>query len=222
MSKRSSQSEHSNDTEQEARIAVEAGENVRDAVRKVTLKALSAGDLDMRRIRRVVGLVLHGASRGAQKHDENSGRILRETLEGVDDALAKSAMATKLAIEEAAGRVKDFGFRDLGQSLDDLRALESLFLETAAGIAQTSHGTTKDILGNLTHHARNIGTSTGVASRTALQALTRKLGDDVRDRVGLGVDAARALRKSIAQAAAGFLEGLADTVAKADESDKGR
>ncbi len=45
-----------------------------------------------------------------------------------------------LAIEEAAGRIKEFGSEDLKQELDGLRALEGMFLETVKNIARASDG----------------------------------------------------------------------------------
>lgn len=205
---------------QEARNAVADGNNIHETVRDITLKALSTGHLDMQKMQAVVQEVLEGASLGAKEKGARAEQALREAMNGVDEALAKSAEASKLAIEEAAGHIKEFGAQDLKQGLDDLRVLEDMFLESAKNIARASEGTVRDVLGDLVQHARKTGTEVGVAAKTAVEALTRQVEENMRDSVSAGTDTARKVGAKISMAAAGFLEGIAETLKKTGSNKK--
>jgi hypothetical protein len=220
MSEQTTQKNQHIKAEAEARAAVEDGENIHEAVRDITLAALSAGHLDMQRMREVVQSVLRGSSLGAEEKGVRAEQTLREAMAGVDEALAKSAEASRLAIEEAAGHIKEFGSQDLKQGLADLGALEDMFLDTVKNIARASDGVAKDVLGNLAQHARNSGTSVGAAAKTAAETLAWQLETNAREGVSAGVDTARQVGIKISLAAAGFLEGIAETLKKTGSNKK--
>jgi hypothetical protein len=158
--------------------------------------------------------VLRGSILGAKEKGGRAEKALREAMTGVDEALAKSAEASRLAIEEAAGHIKEFGSQDLKRGLDDLGALEEMFLDTVKNIARASDGAVKDVLADLAQHARNSGTSVGAAAKAAAETLTERLEKNVREGVSSGVDTARQIGTKISRAAAGFLEGIAETLKK--------
>jgi hypothetical protein len=220
MSEHTTQENQNRKAEDEARAAVEDGENIHETVRGITLEALSAGHLDMQKMREVVQSVLRGSSLGAQEKGAKAEQALREAMAGVDEALAKSAEASRLAIEEAAGHIKEFGSQDLKQGLADLGALEDMFLDTVKNIARASDGAVKDVLGNLAQHARNTGTSVGAAAKAAAETLTGQLEKNVREGVSTGVDTARQVGTNISLAAAGFLEGIAETLKETGSNKK--
>jgi hypothetical protein len=220
MSEQTTLEDQDKKTEDDARNAVEDGENIREAVRDITLEALSAGHLDMQRIRDVVKSVLRGASLGAEKRIGGIEQALRESMAGVDEALAKSAEAFMLAIEEAAGSIKEFGSQDLKQGLKDLGALEGIFLDTVKNIARASDGMVKEVLGNLAQHAHNTGTAVGMAAKTAAEVLAGQLAASASEGVKSGVETAMQVGANISLAAAGFLEGIAETLKKSGSNTK--
>jgi len=220
MSEQTTQKNQNRKAEDEARAAVVDGENIHETVRDITLEALSAGHLDVQKMREVVQAVLQGASLGAKEKGAQSEQALREAMAGVDEALAKSAEASRLAIEEAAGHIKEFGSQDLKRGLDDLRALEDMFLDTVQNIARASDGAVRDVLGDLAQHARNTGTAVGAAAKTAVETLTRQLEKNVRENVSAGADTARKVGGLLSLAAAGFLEGIAETLKKIGSNKK--
>ena len=203
-----------------ARAAVEEGENIHEAVRDITLKALSEGHLDVQKMREVVQAVLQGAGIGTKKKGAQAGQSLREAMAGVDEALAKSAEASKLAIEEAAGHIKDFGTQDLNRALDDLRTLEDMFLDTVKNIAKASDDTVRDSLSDLAKHARNSGTTVGSVATKAVETLSRQLEQSVHESVNAGADTALKVGAQLSRAAAGFLEGIAETLKKTGSNKK--
>lgn len=220
MSELTTQENQNRKAEDQARAAVEEGNNIHETVRDITLEALSAGQLEMQKMRKVVQAVLRGSSLGAQEKGSKTEQALQEAMAGVDEALAKSAEASKLAIEEAAGHIKEFGSQDLKRGLDDLGALEDMFLDTVKNIAQTSDSTVKDVLGDLAQHASNTGTSVGAAAKAAAETLTGQLEKNVREGVTSSVDKARQIGTMISLAAAGFLEGIVETLKKTGNNKK--
>jgi hypothetical protein len=205
--------ENLSDEAKEARAAVEHGENIHDAMRDITLAALKRVRLDAKEMRRVVRSVMQGASLGVADTGERSRAALSEALAGIDDALAKSAEATKLAIEEAAGRLRDYGKRDLERSFDDLRAMENMFLDTIKDVAEGSAGVAKEILHDLWQHARASGTTAGATVTDAIATLEQKFGRTLREVAAAGTDAALAASANLAEAASGFLAGISEALA---------
>jgi len=193
-----------------ARTAVERGEDIRLDVRDITLKALSEGHLDIKKIRQVIRAVLEGASIGAEGKGELVKDALTDTMAGMDEALAKSAEASKLAIEETAGRVKDFSSHDLKQAADDLLTLEKLFFETVHDITKGTNEMVKVALSDLVKHAQLSGTSVGKTSSDAVTSLNQKLGITLKDTVSASANTTLEIGAHIANAAAGMLEGIAD------------
>lgn len=196
----------------EARAAVESGENIRATMRKITLAALRRGRLDAQGVKSVARAVIHGASLGVTDAGDRSRQALSEALAGIDEALAKSAEASKLAIEEAAGRLRDYGKRDLERAFEDMRVLEGLFLDTVKDVAENSAGAAREILQDLLRHARDSGTTAGASASAAISALEQKLGRTLREVADAGTDAALSASSRLAEAAAGFLSGIADTL----------
>lgn len=201
-----------NNEAKEAKTAIEHGENIRDAVRNITLAALKKGRLDAREIKRVVRSVMRGATLGASKVGTQSQQALSDAVAGIDEALAKSAEASKLAIEEAAGRLRDYGKRDLERAFNDMHTLEGMFLDTLKEVADQSAGEAREILHGLLRHARDSGTKAGETAKSAIAALEKKFGRTLREVAATGADIALSTSSNLAEAASGFLAGIAEAL----------
>jgi polyhydroxyalkanoate synthesis regulator phasin len=197
----------------EARAAVERGENIHDAMRDITLGALQRGQLNAKEIRQVVRSVMQGASMGVTDAGVRSRLALSEAFAGIDDALAKSAEASKLAIEEAAGRLQDYAKQDLERAFDDMRSLESMFLDTLKDVAEHSADAAREVLHDLWQHARDSGTAAGTTATAALESLEQKLGRTLREVTAAGADVALSAGSRLADAASGFLAGISAALA---------
>ncbi len=147
----------SNDTgtlEAEVRSAVEQGHDVQEMVRQLTLRKISARSLDIESLRQITSAVLSGARAGAQKElHQSAAQIeitrarLKQTVAGLDTALAQFAEASKLALEETAARAQTFSSEDLARARADLESLEAMFLETL----QSAASATQDVAGEILH-----------------------------------------------------------------------
>ncbi len=195
-----------------AREAAEQSGSIRDDVRNLTVEALSQGGLDLEKIKEVVSAVLDGASVGAEARGVHIKETLSESMAGVDEAIAKSAEASKLALQEAAGHLKTFGKEDLKRALDDVMALEGLFLEVTRTVAKESGEVVSTTLNELIAHAGNSGTAVGQKSSEIVETLNRELTEGLREAVSARGDAVLKVTAHLSQAAAGFLEGFAETL----------
>src|SRR5690348_9407384 len=101
--------------EAEVRSAVAQGDNVQQAVSDLTVKALSRQKHDPRSLGRLMTSIMEGVRAGAQQRLEHTATpahtvltSITDALAGLDSALAKLGEASKLALEEAAGRAQKF------------------------------------------------------------------------------------------------------------------
>jgi hypothetical protein len=160
----------------------------------------------------VIHAVMEGASIGAESKGERAKGALTDAMAGMDEALAKSAEASKLAIEEAASHVKDFSSHDLKRAQEELLTLEKLFLDTVHDVARGTNEMVQGSLSDLANHFKQSGTNVGKASSDAVRSLNQKLGNVLKGTVSAGAHATLEVGAHIANAAAGILEGIAETM----------
>ena len=144
--------------EDAVREAVESGEDLYQQIRTITLKALTERELDMDNIKNVVQAVSKGISTGITSQYTPAKTAFKQSVDALDDALVKTAEASKLAIEEATSRVSEFSHHDLNQATEDLKNLEEMFLETVQKVARESNETVFDIAEDFITHAKRSGT----------------------------------------------------------------
>jgi ElaB/YqjD/DUF883 family membrane-anchored ribosome-binding protein len=194
--------------EKEVRETVESGIDIYDRVRSITLKALTERTLDIDNIKDVMEAVLKGMSDGMSPHYDPAKRAFKQTTEALDDTLSKTAEASKLAIEEAAGNIDEFSSHDFKQATDDLKSLEDLFLDTMEKVGRHSNETAAKIARDFLEHARRNGTAVGRQSRIVLEGL-----DNLRISSQHAVMAgASATTSALAKIAGGFLSGIAESL----------
>ncbi len=194
--------------------AAEQSDSIRDEVRNITLQALSQGQLDIEKIKQVTREVMEGATLGAEARGARVKESLSEAVAGLDEALTTSVEASKLALEEVAGGVEQFGKQDLKRALDELLLLEDMFLDTIKSVAAASDDLVRQILDDLVQHARNSGTGVGRRSADVVERVNRSVGVTLREGVAVGSHAALNVGSRLSLAAAGFLEGLAGSLAE--------
>jgi len=98
-----------------------------------------------------------------------------EAVAGLDSALAQFAEASKLAMEEAAGRVRKFSDEELVRARDGLEGLEKLFLDTLQGSASSADNQVGDALRDLAQHMERNGTAVGGQIKDALEIVGRQI-----------------------------------------------
>jgi hypothetical protein len=208
------------DLRQQGREAVEGPQATREAVRDVVVRALSNRPLEEGRVRDVVHAVLEGAVEAAPEGSAESVEALRQAVAGIDDALERAAMASKLAIEEARARAAAFSEQDLKRAVDDLATLDRLYFEALAEVVKSGTKVSTRILGDLAEHLQRTGTRTGAAVREALETLGRPHPPHVPPRPAEVARTARAGAATIAAIGSGILAGLADALGPEHDKDR--
>jgi len=192
--------------------AVGAGQDIKEKVRRITVKALTEGDLDRESIRQVTEAVVKGAGLGAIDQGIATKEILDKAVSGLDEALSKAAEASKLAMKEAAGRGEEFSENELKRTLNDLQGLESLFLETLRDSANAGKAQTSAILHELADHAQYSGTAVGEQLKEGLTGLVGAASDVGKNQFESGVEAVKTTSSLFTKLAIGMLEGIADSM----------
>jgi len=78
--------------------SVRQGENLRGAVRDLTLKALQGRELTVARIESVLQSVTQGINAGSESARGRTEQVFADALAGMDDALRKAAQASHIAV----------------------------------------------------------------------------------------------------------------------------
>jgi len=221
------QTPENDDIESTARHAAEDGENVREQVRKVTLDALTQGTLDAERIKEVVHSVIAGVSQGVSAAggsgsdaEDSAKKTLEEALKGVDEALKKSAEAVELSLQEAAGKADDFAHSELKKAIEEMKALEEMFLDTIRKVAQGADDLVRNVLQDLIAHARRTGTDVGRAAKQTTNTLQTRLPQAAQQSAKAAVTAGENMGRQLAQVASGILSGLASGIDRAISKDQ--
>jgi len=213
--------------EAEVRNTVAQGTNVQKDVHDLTVKALSRQHRDHESLRDVIGAVLKGVREGAEhKLQQTPAQVqtvlkpIRDAVAGLDGALAQFAEASKLALEEAAGRAQKFSNDELVRVRKDLEGVENLFLETLQSSASTAHKVVSETLHDLATHARRNGTAVGSQLKDTLEAFNQQVASLGHDQLEAGIELTQAITSIMREAAADALNSIADRV-KPDHKPKG-
>lgn len=213
--------------EAEVRTTIAQGSNVQQEVRDLTVKALSRHDHDRESLRHVMTAVMKGVREGAQQKLQVSAAHMhtpfvpvRDAVAGLDDALAQFAEASKLALEEAAGRARQFSSEELTRLRTDLESVENLFLETVQESASAAQDLVEHTLRDLLVHAKRNGTAVGSQLKDTLETLNNQMLSTGYNQVETGIRLARAITDQMRRIAAGVLADIAERV-KPDNKPKG-
>ena len=214
------QSGNNNDSktlEEEIREAVAEGSHVQETVHRLTLKAMNAQHIDLEALRRIIAAVMQGIHDGSEQRllqvtnqAQSAKSQITEAVAGLDSALARFAEASKLAIEETVGQAKRFSDTELQRTRSDLESLESLFLDTLHHTATTAQGLVADILLDLSHHAKNTGTTVGSQLQETLAVLAQQIASVGHSQLETGASLAQKTADFVNKITDGVLSGIKD------------
>ena len=212
--------------EAKVRNSIAQGNNVREEVRDLTVKALSTQDQDQKSLRKVVTAVMKGVSEGAQQKLQQTPaqtqtvlEPIRDAVAGLDAALAQLAEASKLALEEAAGRAQKFSNEELTHARTELESVESLFLDIVQTSATAAQELVKETLGDLISHAKRNGTAVGSQVKDTLVVFNQQMASVGQNQLEAGIELTHAIANLMREATAGVLAEIAERV-KPDDKPK--
>jgi hypothetical protein len=205
--------------EAKVRNSIAQGNNVREEVRDFTVKALSREDQDQKSLRKVVTAVMKGVSEGAQQKLQQTPaqtqtvlEPIRDAVAGLDAALAQLAEASKLALEEAAGRAQKFSNEELTRARAELESVEGLFLDIVQTSASAAQELVRETLGDLINHAKRNGTAVGSQVKDTLMVFNQQITSVGQNQLEAGIELTHAITNLMREATAGVLAEIAERV----------
>ena len=204
--------------ESEVREAIVRGNNVKQMVRDLIITALSAEHHDFESLRHILTAVMHGVRDGAQqalqhgsRHPDAALTPVRDAVAGLDAALAQFAEASKLALEEAAGRAQKFSSEELARVRSELEGVEHLFLEVVQASASSAQQVVSETLHDLVTHAKRNGTAVGSQLADTLAAFNREMPSTGQAQLEAGMRLTQAITEAMRQVAAGVISGMVES-----------
>lgn len=200
---------------EEVRKTIEQGGDVENAVRNLTLKTMHSNGLDIESLKQIATAVMEGAQAGAQQkitHATGQSQTARsqitQAVSGLDGAFAQLAGASKLALEEAAGKAKQFSDSDLAKARADLEDLEDVFLDTLKQTASAAQGLIAETLQDLLTHAQHNGTAVGRQIKDTLAVLAHQVASAGRAQFEAGVKLTQMTADLLYKISTGVLSGI--------------
>lgn len=192
--------------------SVRAGVDIRSRIHDVTLLALRSHRFDRHGMRDVVQAVTSGVAIGADQSRADLRKALAEAFRGMDEAITRSADASRVALRRLVSTGRDLSDNDVKTALAQMKRLEDDFLSTAARAAQAASEKVRPELTNLLEAARQNGTDTGRVAASTVTELGHRFSVASLDVALAGLEAATEVGARFAQIASGILGGVADAL----------
>lgn len=190
-----------------------AGEpNLHERVRDLTARALLERKMNFQELREIVGAITSGVGSGLVSRGGEMKAGLKQAVSGLDEAVGSAAQKVTYTLREAADQGRSFKDHELKDSLEQLRTLESQFVDTLKQTASQSGGKLKAEMETLSTHLKNSGSRTGEQVRDALQQLAsgvKETTETSRERLN---EAASTTRDRLSEAASGVLAAMSDAL----------
>ncbi len=133
---------------------VEEGERVSERVRDAVEDAAGRAKATPSRLSELTQAAIDGAVNAADRSaPDNPESTLRQVVDGVTDALQRTAQATRLAVEEAAGDGRAYAEDELHSVAADFRTVADMFVETVERAATGARDQTSKHVHALRDHA---------------------------------------------------------------------
>lgn len=197
--------------------AAAAEPDLYERVRELTARALHERKMDFDELREIVGAITSGVGSGRTARGGEMKAGLREAVAGLDEAVGSAAQKATYTLREAVDQGRSFRDNELKDSLDQLRDLESRFVETLKQAASESGGKLKEEMDVLSEHLKHSGTRTGEQVREALQQLAsgvRSTAEIGRERIS---EVSGTTGERLAEAASGVLAAMSDALKRQSE-----
>ena len=193
-----------------ARESVKQGENLRSAVRSLTLNALKGRELTVREIKRVVRAVTEGVNLGAESSKLDTDRVLGEAFAGMDEAVLKAVQANHLALQQFAAQGQSVRESPFKRALDELERLEDEFY---AGMKEATRKGSDQLRAqweSLIQRKQSAGTETGSQIAATLEEFGDRLHEAVKRQRRTALKTAEAMAENFTTLASGILIGLTE------------
>jgi hypothetical protein len=193
-----------------ARESVKQGENLRSAVRELTLNALRSRELTLGEIKRVVRSVTEGVSAGAASSKLDSGDVLADALAGMDEAVLKAVQANHLALQQLAAQGQTLRDSQMKKALDQLERLEDEFLATVKDATKKGSKQLKEQWAVVLQRSETNGTRTADQIEATMEEFGKRMHEAVKQQRRTALKAAEVMAENFTTLASGILIGMTE------------
>ncbi len=200
---------------EEVREAIAHGGDIENAVRNLTLQAMHSNGLDIESLKQIATAVMKGTQEGVQQEMTHAAEQshaaqsqITQAVAGLDTAFAQLAGASKLALEEAASKAKQFSDSELAKAQADLKDLEGIFLDTLKHTATAAQGLIAETLQDMLSHAQHNGTAVGMQLKDTLAVFAHQIASTGRAQFEAGVKLTQTTADLLYKISTGVLSGI--------------
>jgi hypothetical protein len=193
-----------------AKESVKQGENLRSAVRELTLNALRGRELTLGGIKRVIRTVTEGVNLGAASSKVDAERVLGEALAGMDDAVLKAVQANHLALQQLSAQGQSLRESHVKKALADLERLEDEFIATVKEAAKKGSKQIKDQWATVLQQKQNVGSETAAQIEATMEQFGDQMREAVKQQRRTALKAAEMMAENFTTLASGILIGLTE------------
>ncbi|HUQ75989.1 MAG TPA: DUF6781 family protein [Burkholderiales bacterium] len=193
-----------------ARESVKQGENLRTAVREVTLSALRGRELTVEQIKRVVRTVTEGVNLGAATSKLDGETVLSEAFSGMDEAVLKAVQANHLALQQLSAQGQSLRDTQMKQALDQLERLEDAFMASVKEATRKGSKQVRDQWASVLQQKEAAGTATQTQIEATIEQFSDSMRDAVRQQRRTALKATEAMMENFNTLASGILIGLTE------------
>ena len=193
-----------------AREAVKQSENLRTAVRELTLGALRGRELTVREIKRVVKAVTEGVNLGAATSKIDADQVLGEAFAGMDEAVLKAVQANHLALQQLAAQGQSLRESHMKKALDELERLEDEFVGAVKEATKKGSQQLRNQWATVLQRTETSGTETAAEVERTLEEFGDRMRDAVRQQRRTALKAAEVMAENFTTLASGILIGLTE------------
>jgi hypothetical protein len=193
-----------------AQESVKQGENLRSAVRELTLSALRGRELTVDQIKRVVGAVTQGVNLGAASSKLDPNQVLGEAFSGMDEAVLRAVQANHLALQQLSAQGQSLRDSQFKKALDDLERLEDEFIKTVKDATKKGNQQLRAQWASVLQQKEADGTATQTQIEQTLEEFGDRMRDAVRQQRRTALKATEAVMENFATLTSGILIGLTE------------
>ena len=193
-----------------ARESVKQGENLRTAVRELTLNALKSRELTLAGIKRVVKTVTEGVNLGAAGAKIDGERVLGEALAGMDDAVLKAVQANHIALQQLSQQGQSLRESHVKKALAELERLEDEFVASVKEASKKGSKQLKDQWASVLQRTETSGTETALQIEATLEEFGDRMHEAIKQQRRTALKASEAMAENFTTLASGILIGLTE------------
>jgi len=200
---------------------VASGEDIRRQLTKVISEAACRCQETGEGFVELTRSVIDGAREGIEKSvPKDRDDVVRQVVDALGDGLSQTALAARLAVEEAVSSSRRFTETDLCRLRDDLAAIRDLFAETITKCLQTGKALTESQIASARTHASRVAERMGPVCNEVVEVIRKNPATFARESIQAGVSAGQGAAVSLCEARSRSLKRAAEELDRAGKQKK--